>query len=63
MGDKIEYVGVTVRQIWVYAFVFFIIIAWFGTFVTELVAVGANEVMADYDPQIPRAAKESPKNF
>ena len=60
MGDKIEYVGVTVRQIWVYAFV---IIAWFGTFVTELVAVGANEVMADYDPQIPRAAKESPKNF
>ena len=47
MGDKIA----------------FVIIAWFGTFVTELVAVGANEVMADYDPQIPRAAKESPKNF
>ena len=61
MGDKIEYVGVTVRQIWVYAFVFFISIAWFGTFVAKFVAVGANE--ADYDPQIFRAAKESPENF
>ena len=62
MGDKIEYVGVTVRQIYEFMLLsFFISIAWFGTFVAKFVAVGANE--ADYDPQILRAAKESPENF